>query len=830
MAWSSTNAAVVALVCCTGLRAQVALSGRVVDETGAGVSGARIEILASASAADSAAAPLVASSDLAGNFKLTLPGAGTFRILVERQGFYLFRSSEQTFDSSPGQLTVVLNHRQEFSERVDVTASPPAIDPQQPADRKVVDSAEIDAVPVSGSQDFRNALSLIDGAVRDANGDYHFNGGGAGQAAYSLDGFNIANPVTGWLDARLNVDSVQFLNVETSRVSAENGRGSAGVLELETKMGDDRLRFGGTNFLPGLSSAGGFHLNHWTPRLEASGPVRKGRAWFYDGADLYYSNDTVSGLPHGQNRTSGTTLSDLGRLRVNLTPANTATGSVLVDMSDRSRTGLSVLNPAETTTDDRQMLLMSSLRDQQYFHGGALLDLGFADSRGFLHSLPQGAALFQITPTGDRGNYFVGRDLHYYRQQVIGNLFLPALRFAGTHLLKFGVDFEREAFHEQTARHDYELLDADGNVSRFVTFAGNPFEQRKNFEWAQFIQDHWTPREGLTLEAGVRAEWNEIVRDMEFAPRISVAWSPWRTGQTKFSAGWGVYYDALSLQSVSQQQDQSSLATFYLPGGVAVGPLATTFQAIDRLLKAPYDRVASLNVERRLPGGIYAKAGYTRRTGVSGLAFEPTIPRLIEPYYGSVNYLLGNSRSDRYDGFDISLKRTFAKQFEWSIGYTRSRARTSAAVDYSIENPIFAAQAPGPLAWDSPNRLRLWGWAPVPNHFLPPRLRFAARHTTAALLAEYRTGFPFNVVDQGGFLVGMPLSQRYPEFFTANLALERTFRAMHYLWAWRCGLDNITANFNPTAVENVTGTPQFRRFYRGPGRAVDVRLRFLGRK
>jgi hypothetical protein len=828
MAWHSTLAAILALVLpCAVLRAQqVAVSGRVVDETGAAVAGARIEVLA-----PDAAVPLVASSDPAGNFKLSLPAAGAYQIVAERQGFFLFRSIGQRFEASPSLLTIVLNHRQEFSERVDVTASSPAIDPQQPAERKVVDSAEISSVPYSGSQDFRNALSLIDGAVRDNNGDFHFNGAGAGQTAYSLDGFNIANPVTGWLDARINVESVQFLNVETSRVSAENGRGSAGVLELETKMGDDRLRFGGANFVPGLSSAGGFHLNHWTPRLEASGPIRKGRAWFYNGADAYYSNDTVYGLPHGQNRTSGTTFSDLARARVNLAPSNIATASVLLNLSYRSRTGLSVLSPAETTTDNRQMLLMSSLRDTQYFRGGALLDLGFADTRGFLHSLPQeGGGLYQITPAGDRGNYFVGRDRHYYRQQFIANLFVPALRLAGTHLLKFGLDFEREAFHQQTVRHDYALLGADGNVARYVTFAGNPFEQRKNFESAQYIQDHWTPREGLTIEAGVRAEWNEIVRDMEFAPRLSAAWSPWRTGQTKFSAGWGIYYDALSLQSVSQQQDQSSLATFYLPGGVAVGPLATTFQAIDRLLKAPYNRMASLSVEHRLPGGIFARAGYVRRTEVSGLAFEPLVPLPGEPFYRSVNYLLGNARSDRYDGFDIGLKRTFAKQFEWSIGYTRSRARTNAAVDYNLENPIFALQGRGPLAWDSPNRLRLWGWAPLPNRFLPPRLRFLTRNTTAAVLAEYRSGFPFNVVDQGGFLVGLPMSQRYPDYFNANLAIERSFRAMHYLWAWRCGLDNITANQNPNAVANVMGTPQFRRFYRGPGRAVDVRLRFLGRK
>jgi hypothetical protein len=820
-----TAAILVLAFACVGprARAQVAVAGRVVDETGEAVSGARIEIRAA-----EGAAPMVASSDLAGNFKLALPAAGAYQILAERQGYYVFRTTEQRFDSSPTQLVITLNHQREFSEHVDVTASPPAIDPQQPADRKVIDSAEIESLPYAGSQDYRNALSLIDGAVQDNSGRYHLNGGESSQTAYSLDGFNIASPVTGYLDARINVDSIQFQNVETSRISAENGRGSAGALELETKMGDDRLRFGGTNFIPGISSAGGFHLNHWTPRVEVSGPIAKGRAWFYNGADVYYSNDTISGLPRGQNRTSGTTFSDLGRFQVNLTPSNVATGSVLLNLSDTSRAGLSVLNPAQTTTDTREMLLVSSLRDQQYFGGGSLLEFGFADTRGFLRSLPQGQELYQITPTGNLGNYFVNQDLHYYRQQAIADLFLPTLRLGGKHQLKFGVDFEREAFHQQTVRHDYELLDADGNLERYVTFVGDPFARRKNFEMAQYVQDHWTPREGLSLEAGVRVEWNEIVRDLEVAPRFSVAWSPSRAGQTKFSAGWGVYYDALSLETVSQQQ--TSLATFYLPGGVVEGPIATNFQVIDRLLEAPYYRTASFSVERRLPSGIFAKAGYTHRTGARGLVFEPLLPESGEMFYQNATYLLSNTRRDRYDGFDVALKRTFAKQYEWSIGYTRSRARTNAAVEYDLENPIFALQAPGPLAWDSPNRVRLWGWAPLPDHFLPRKLRFLTRNTTAALLAQYRTGFPFNVVDQAGFLVGSPLSTRYPNYFTANVALERRFRAMHYLWAWRCGLDNLTDSRNPNAVENTMGTPEFLTFYRGPGRAVNVRLRFLGRK
>jgi hypothetical protein len=151
-------------------------------------------------------------------------------------------------------------------------------------------------------------------------------------------------------------------------------------------------------------------------------------------------------------------------------------------------------------------------------------------------------------------------------------------------------------------------------------------------------------------------------------------------------------------------------------------------------------------------------------------------------------------------------------------------------VDYSLENPIFAPQGPGPSSWDTPNRFHTWGWAPLPKRLLPGKLEFLTRNTTAAYLVEYRTGFPFGVVDEEGFLLGRPNSWRFPAYFNINLHLERKFRALHYLWAWRFGYNNLTGHLNPNAVNNVQGTPKFLTYGGGQTRAFSVRLRLLGRK
>jgi hypothetical protein len=258
--------------------------------------------------------------------------------------------------------------------------------------------------------------------------------------------------------------------------------------------------------------------------------------------------------------------------------------------------------------------------------------------------------------------------------------------------------------------------------------------------------------------------------------------------------------------------------------------VVTQFEAYDNLLKVPYYQSVSAAVERKLPHQYYLKAGFTHRAGNRGLIFYPTIPVTQDNFYDGVTYLLDNSRRERYDAAEISLRHTFSGKFEWFAGYTRSSARSNAAVDYSLENPIFSPQGPGPEPWDAPNRFHTWGWAPLPNAILPHALRFITRNTSVAYLAEYRTGFPFSVVDEQGFMVGDPNSMRFPGYFNINLALERRFTAIHYLWAWRFGFNNLTNNPNPNVVNNVMGTPAYLTFTRGQVRAFNVRLRFLGHR
>jgi len=803
--------------------AEVSVTGRVADENGVAIPFARVEFRVSATAV-----PVVVTSDIAGGFTAPLPFAGEYLIHAGRQGFFVFDGRSEFRDGS-NQLHVTLNHLRDFFQSVDVAYSAPAIDTQQTSEQKQLTSMEILEVPYPASQDLRNALPLLPGVVQDVNGRLHFNGGASDQTNFMLDGFNISDPVTGRFEARLNIESVRAVDLESARYSADKDRGSAGSVDIKTNMGDDRWRFGATNFVPGFSSEDGFHINKWTPRLNLSGPLVKGRAWFYNGFDSFYDVDTISRLPRGQNRSHALTSSDITRLQVNLTPANILTGTLLLNRSSEDRHGLDFLDPVETTTSIRQDLYFTSVKDQIYFAGGALTEIGLAVSTTSLRDSPQGQQTFDISPFGKSGNYFVDLRRHSDRQQLISNTYLPARRLFGEHRLRFGADAQRSAFHLLANRHDYRVLREDLSVARYVSFLGNGFTSRAGIRVAEYVEDRWAPVDGVLVEAGLRVSSDNIVGQALLSPRLSVAYAPKWLHETKLAAGIGVFHDAMSLGTFGRQ-DQVSVATFFDSSGqISRGPVETAFRVDQRDLHAPHYRTVSVSVERKLPFEFYGKAAYIGKVGQRGFAFTPEPVEPLTPTLQDERYFLRNLRSDRYDAVELTARRTFGGRFEWVGSYTRSSARTNAVVDYSLENPIFAPQGPGRQPWDTPNRFLTWGWAPLPQ-FLPRAFSFLTRQTDVAYLMEYRTGFPFGVVNDEGFLIGRPDSRRLPSYFNVNLHFERKFHVLHYLWAWRFGLNNLTNSGNPNVVNNNISSPSFLAYGRGQQRAFNVRLRFLGQR
>ena len=804
--------------------AGITVTGRVIDENEAAVDGALVTV------SSAAVSPAHTVSDPTGRFILRIPSAGDYQFNAECAGFFPLKGfSVQVREGGP-EVHLVLNHAKEILQSVDVTSSPSPIDVEKTDSERRLSGIQIVDVPYPSTHSLRNAMSIMPGVIEDPSGGLHFDGGKENQTNYLLDGFNISDPLTGLLDARVSVESVQALDYLSGRYSPEFGKGSAGTLQIKTETGDDRFRYSATNFIPGVDSQKGLHLGSWTPRANFSGPILKGRAWFSDSLDGDYNILIVPELPKGQDQSTSWQAANILHAQVNLTPANILFGDFLFNYDNAARLGLGALDPPSTTTDLRIRTWFAGVKDQMYIARDTLLEFGFGELFTFLRQIPQGEGIYVFTPAGRQGNYFRDSTQHSRRGQYFGNLFLPAFHLAGRHQIKTGFDVDRLDYSQDFSRTGYELFGVTHDLLRSVTFAGNGSFSRPSLEASSYLLDDWHVRPNLTFEIGVRQDWDELIRRTAWSPRASFSYGIF--DNTRISGGYAVVYDPTTLQLFTRPLDQYSLADVYAPDGTLLRANSLTlFTLGNQRLNAPRVQNWTLSVDHLFSRRIRVNVSLLRRRGSDQFAYVNTLPGPVvapasftETYqaaYLEQIFNLTNARHDDYDSAQVTIHQPFGGRYEWMASYTRSRTHSNNVIEQTIDQPLVVQgfNNTGPLPWDTPNRFLSWGYLPT-----------LWKNWAAAYLLEMRSGFPFSVQHDNGDLLGAPDSHRFPDYFNLNLHAEWRFHFRKTRFAIRGGFNNITNHRNPTTVNSTVESPQFQTFYGSEGRHFVVRLRWLGKE
>ncbi len=759
----------------------------------------------------------VGETDFAGRVAMTGLSSGLYQIRVEKQGFYGIKL-EQVEVGKAESLELILMHEHEIRESVDVTSSPPAIDQTRTVASESIGSREILNIPYPTTRDFRNLLRYIPRVHRDATGQVHINGSASYQVFYALDGFNITHPSSGLLELRVSPDALRTIEVQSSRYSAEYGKASGGVLNLTTGMGDDRYRVTATDFMPSFQFTRGLSLNSWTPRLAYSGPIRKGRAWFYSAADADLSLDIRSDLPKGEDRNEAWRWSALGKGQVNLSPTHLLNVGFLMNQFHSEHAGLSRFTPRETTPELKQEAYLFTLKDQIFRANGLRFETAFAASQFKSDMLPRGNRTYQITPETVRGSFFKESEVLSRRFQGLVNITLSPSQWRGRHEVKLGADINKIDYERYLARRPIQILRADNTLSREINFNGSPTAERDNFEIGVYLQDRWAISNRLLVEAGMRVDRDGLVRQLLPAPRLSASALLTENGETRLAFGMGLFYDASNPDFITRPLEGRRVDRFFALDGKTLTnkSVETVFTLNERRLEAPRSFGWSMELERKLPAEIYLRVEWIGRRGESGYAFE--LEGSGRPNQLTTVLELGNTRDDRYDAFTITARRMFKQNYQLFASYTSSSARTNAVLDFSLDTPIFSPQQGGPLDWDALHRLISWGWMPLVKKF------------DLAYSVEWRSGYPFSVINQDRLLVEEPNSRRFPAYFSLNLHAERRFRLLGINLALRAGFNNITDRQNAEEVNNNISSPEFLRFSSIQGRTFNGRIRFLGRK
>ncbi|MGP0019418.1 MAG: TonB-dependent receptor domain-containing protein [Candidatus Sulfotelmatobacter sp.] len=813
----------------------------VVDENGVAVPAARVFLQSPPQPA------LRCQTDFTGRCQFPALPAGQYQLRVEREGFYaVVESNVQITQSST--LDVAISHLQEVREVVDVHESPPAIDPAQVASQETLSGLDVIDMVFPVTHDYRNALNYIPGVVQDQSGQPHVAGAETYQTVTLLDGFNVTQPANGLLLVRVSTDAFRSIHVEPSREPAEAGKGSGGLVSLNTGIGDDHFRFFATDFIPSAQDKHGWRFDQFLPRFTFSGPIEKGKIWFYNAFDGEYDNNIYTALPVGADNDHILRFGNLTKFQTNLSSRNILTSSFLMNYIHDQYGLLSPLNPQLTNPRNVASAYIASAKDQHYFPGGQLLETGFAFDQYDAHLTPYGTAAYEPTPDTAFGNFYLTEQTRARRWQALTNLYLPPRQWLGRHDLKFGIDLDRLFYDAQFARQPILYLTdavtaaqpadicftapqgATFPCTRYSTFGPAPLGEaplhdQYNTEASAYAEDRWSITNRLLIEPGIRLDWDQIIRQAAISPRLAGTYVLDSSGNTKLSAGLGLVYDATPIFLIARPYAGTRQDTFFsIPDPctgncvITTGPITTTFAVNSGTLQAPRFVNWSLGFEHKLPAAIYLKAEFLDRHGSRGFAYNSLGSTL------GGNFILENSRDDLYRAFQLSLRHNFRESFMVMGSYTRSSAHSSQALDFNVDSPILSPQQPGPYPWDTPNRFLSWGYLPF---FKLPVLH----QLEIAYSAEARTGFPFALLNDQQELISPPGADRYPYYFSLNLQLEKRFHLFGYYLALRGGFDNITDRCNPYVVDSVIdATHPQPTFTACEGRSFTSRIRLLGRK
>jgi len=785
----------------------VRLRGNVVDEDGKPVAGLEIRIQSPDQQV------FVTQSDAAGLFAYSASVAGNYRFSCNKSGF--FRVTAQAFELKEGlnQISFTVNHETEIHEKVEVYSTDESIQPLVTSHQETLIAREIRDIPVSSTHDLRNSLEVLPEVVRDNSGQLHIAGGRTAETQYLLDGFDIGDPVTGNFSARVNVDSVRSAQVESGRYSSQYGNAGAGVLTMDTAVGDDQWRAGATNFLPGVSLEQGIHLSSWYPRLTLSGPIHKDRAWFSEALSIQRTFSLVQNLPSNANSITQWAGDNMLRTQIKLTPKNMLQGSFLYNQLNASHIGLSPFSPISTTQKLRLYRSFVSLKDQMW-SGRTFYEIGIAVDSSHTESRPQGSEPYELTPNGSSGNYFEARHQDTRRWQALGSMSKPSRHWHGTHDLQFGFNASEIEWNQVSRRSSIEVIRADGTVAQQTEFFGPAQFNLSDALAGAYAHDVWHVVRPLVLQFGIKTEWDRVTQRITPSPRISANILPFKSDRAKLSVAWGIFVQPLTLSSLGPAYDEQRSDLFYQlpPKPLLIGPVISRFQLPDDGLRQPRFYTMSLGWEEAIGGNSHVGFDVTQRNGRLGLAYEQFAHNNNENIF-----LLQNNRRDRYRSVQFSFRHSFSDQASISANYTRSGTRSNRVFDYSLQTIVFTPQQSGPLNWDAPNRFISSGWAPAPLWGL-----------FLSYFFEYRTGFPFSIVNEQQQVVGQANQTRFPDYLSLNIGIEKRVHLFTKKWAVRLTILNVTSRSNPDSVINNVDSPDFMKFAGGSKRALSARVRLVG--
>ncbi len=735
------------------------LHGQVADEFGGLLVGATVTLV------DAKGGQQTAQTGEDGTYVFNVVAPGKYTLTVAAAGFAVFNNPAVEIAAGKRQALDVKLSITLGKEEVTVAADTPvSTEAENNGSSLVIKGTDLDALP-DDPDDLAAALQALAGPSAGPNGGQIF-----------IDGFT-----GGTIPPK---ESIREIRINQNPFSAEFDRLGFGRIEILTRPGTNKTR-GQVGFT--FSDESFNSRNPYAPRRapyqarnyngNLSGPIVKRKASFFFDFEKRDSDD--NSIINAPFVTPGT-FADTRINRTIVVPRRRISFSPRLDYQLNAKNTLVARYSYERTRSSNLGVSESSLDVDPFF--GINRTFSSTDTE---HSF-QVTETAVLTPTVINETRFrfehnprtSGGDISRPVVSVLGaftgggSSAGPARntqnRFElqnytsftrGTHSMKAGVRIRSARITDSTqqnfngtflfsGRAGLSSLDqfrafAQGTAgvlpSQFTIAGGNPVADVSQTDLGLFLQDDWRVRPNFTLSVGLRYEnQTNIHSPVNFAPRLSFAWSPGTGGRqpkTVLRGGFGVFYDRvgenLTLQAnrfngTNQQQfviterplpflcgatgaptdgcaTAEQVNTVATQNAIARGILAQArgilfakqaLPSIDALtpfrsaqttrqlqpdLSAPYTIQSTFSVERLLPGKVTATATYIHTRSLHLLRVRNINAPLngVRPLPAQGNiYEYESNGVLNQDQLVISANTRFSAKFSIFSNYTLSKTNS----------------------------------------------------------------------------------------------------------------------------------------------------------
>src|SRR6267378_3596718 len=245
-------ASLVVLLCSAApIRAQVdagSISGTVTDASGGTINGVSVTLTNQGTNAS-----LTTTTGSDGSFKFSPVRIGSYKIKASLQGFQTVERRDVTVNVEQNVVVDFTLKPGSVNETIEVASSIPVLETQDASVGQVIDSRNVDNLPLNG-RNFTFLAQLAAGVNTPqadtrgnaASGAFSANGLRPAQNNYLLDGIDNNSDTVDFLNGTNfvvlpPVDAVEEFKVQTSDFSAEFGRSGAAVLNATIKSGTNEF-------------------------------------------------------------------------------------------------------------------------------------------------------------------------------------------------------------------------------------------------------------------------------------------------------------------------------------------------------------------------------------------------------------------------------------------------------------------------------------------------------------------------------------------------------------------------------------------------------------